>query len=113
MPTLPSFGDHGLNSFELHNRTKDMFCNSSPILDNPPQKDLELANALLESARKTEDREADWVICGDAEDKLTSDEDEALGEGVASDYVELEELIDNPGQGGKARLNYKRAENLG
>lgn len=103
-----------------------MFRSSSPHPNNP-QKDLELANALLESAWKTEDREIALVICSDAQDKLsrvkratkrallhpTSDKDESLREGIASAYIELGKLLDMLGQGDKAQVNYKRADKLG
>jgi hypothetical protein len=104
-----------------------IFRSSSPHPNNPPQKDLELANALLESARKTEDSEVALVICSDAEDKLsrvkratkktllrpTNDEDETLRKGVASAFIELGKLLGSLGQGDKALVNYKRAEKLG
>lgn len=91
-----------------------------PRPENPPHKDLELANAS--SARETEDHEVALVICSNAEDKLshvkcaikrtllhpTSDGDESLCEGTISAYTEL----DNFGQGDMAQVNHERAGKL-
>jgi hypothetical protein len=93
----------------------------------PPRQDLDLALALLESARKTTDPEVALVICSDAENKLsrlkrttkkqllrpTNDEDRSLREGIVTSYIELGKLFGNLGQGDRAKVNYKRAEKLG
>lgn len=102
--------------------------NQTLVPSNPlPRKDLDLALALLESARKSTDPEVALVICGDAEDKLSrvkrtnkkrllrpaNDDDRSLREEIVTSYIELGKLFDNFGQGDRANVNYKRAEKLG
>jgi len=102
-----------------------MFSTSSTLRSNPtPQKDLELANALLESAKKTEDPQ---FVLGDVEAKLSrmkrttkqsllnpsSDEDRSLRQGAAAAYLELGKQWATSGNQGKALKCLKRAESFG
>lgn len=102
-----------------------MFTNLSR--GNPPQKDLELANALLESARKAKDPKLASTICGDAETKLSqmkrtakktllnpiSDNDQALREGAAAAYLDLGEQWVALGDQIKAERCLKKAKSFG
>lgn len=88
--------------------------------DPPPQKLLELANAHLESARKTKDSELALMFCDDAESALSrvkravkKTEDQSLRERTGVAYFELGKLFANLGHQDKAQENYKKAEKWG
>ncbi|KAI8353020.1 hypothetical protein B0O80DRAFT_427061 [Mortierella sp. GBAus27b] len=105
-----------------------MFNSSSSLRGaSSPRKDLELANALLESAKKAEDPQLSSTICSDAETKLShmkrtakkalvnpiSDDDRSLRTSAATAYLDLGKQWAIVGKQDKALKCLKTAESYG
>ncbi|KAG0348636.1 hypothetical protein BGZ54_004563, partial [Gamsiella multidivaricata] len=92
-----------------------------------PQKELEVANILLEIARNTNDTGISLQFCSDAEAALSrmkratkktlaspqSGVDQTLRDGIASAYLEHGKLLNNLGHSEMAQTSYKKAAKWG